>query len=408
MENLSEISQDAMLLRNLIAEYANPSFEDPKEDPKRGRYILDRNDFETITGWNWDRISDALELLSVLGDIKVENNLNGIRDAELTVKGRDFYQRHRLRAEMEERVEGLLSTNILDPNWLESQPHSTNPESEGPVNNEVDPRKVFVIHGRNEKIRSSIFDFLRAVGLDPIEWAEAVSLTGKPTPYVGEVLNAAFSHAHAIVVVMTPDDEAKLRGEFIQDHDADYERRLTPQPRQNVLIEAGMAMGRSDDRTILIHIGSLRPISDFAGRHYVKLDNSTPKRQNLVDRLKATGCAVNIEGKTDWHTVGDFELEEAVELEANGKAATETAKAPSSTTLSSGEVEILKALADWSRNLTVAELSQIIKEKEVKVEYYLDNLKELDLVQGAYSYIADATFFLTTDGRRYLVQHELI
>src|SRR5437764_570893 len=29
---------------------------------------------------------------------------------------------------------------------------------------------VFVVHGRNDKLRRSLFDFLRALGLKPLEW----------------------------------------------------------------------------------------------------------------------------------------------------------------------------------------------------------------------------------------------
>lgn len=41
----------------------------------------------------------------------------------------------------------------------------------------ADRRKVFVIHGRNESARKGLFDFLRSIGLDPIEWSEAIRLT---------------------------------------------------------------------------------------------------------------------------------------------------------------------------------------------------------------------------------------
>ena len=72
-------------------------------------------------------------------------------------------------------------------------------------------RSVFVVSGRNERARKAIFVFLRSIGLDPQEWAEAAHATGKPTPYIGEILADAFSRAHAVVVLFTPDDEARLR-----------------------------------------------------------------------------------------------------------------------------------------------------------------------------------------------------
>jgi len=69
--------------------------------------------------------------------------------------------------------------------------------------------KVFVIHGRDLRLRDGMFAFLRSISLEPIEWIEAVTLTGKSAPYVGEVLDAAFSKAQAIVVMLTGDDEGE-------------------------------------------------------------------------------------------------------------------------------------------------------------------------------------------------------
>ena len=132
-----------------------------------------------------------------------------------------------------------------------------------------DTRNVFVIHGRNRPARDAMFDFLRAVGLNPLEWGQAVKMTGKGSPYIGEVLDAAFSNAQAVVVVLTGDDLARLREDFIEDNDPDHERNLTQQARPNVLFEAGMAFGRHSDRTIMVQIGQLRPFSDVAGKHAI-------------------------------------------------------------------------------------------------------------------------------------------
>jgi len=166
---------------------------------------------------------------------------------------------------------------------------------------------VFVVHGRNTRLRDSMFDFLRAIGLHPIEWIEAVNATGKTSPYVGEVLDVAFDRAQAITILLTPDDEARLREEFINPSDPEYEKRLTPQARPNVLFEAGMAMGRNPDRTIIVEICDLRPFSDITGRHTVRLNNYTERRQELALKLRTAGCGINI-GGTDWHRAGDFSL----------------------------------------------------------------------------------------------------
>ena len=165
--------------------------------------------------------------------------------------------------------------------------------------------KVFVIHGRNEAMRRALFDFLRAIDLKPIEWSVAVALTGKPSPYVGEILDAAMGHAQAIIVLFTGDDQARLKDEFLWVNDPAYERKTTPQSRPNVIFEAGLALGKYPERTILVQVGNLRPLSDIAGRHFVRLRNSSKSRQELAQRLKLAGCDVDLSG-TDWHDAGSF------------------------------------------------------------------------------------------------------
>jgi predicted nucleotide-binding protein len=190
-----------------------------------------------------------------------------------------------------------------------------------------DPKKVWVVHGRNENTRQSLFNFLRSIGLYPVEWSQAVAETGKGTPYTGEVLDKAFQVAQAVVVLMTPDDIGYLRKPFRKQGDPDHETKPTPQARLNVLFEAGMAFGHYPDRTILVELGKLRDFSDVGGRHVIRLDNSSEKRQDLAQRLQAAGCPVDLSGR-DWHTVGNFgvdsgpdedEAAEDSEIDSKGK-----------------------------------------------------------------------------------------
>jgi len=178
----------------------------------------------------------------------------------------------RFRAAMDTAREMLGS--ILAEVHEENSRNRPGAPSASPTSQIVESTKiVFVVHGRNVHLRDSLFAFLRAVDLKPLEWSQAITATGEGSPYIGQVLDAAFSKARAVVVLMTPDDEAWLKKEFLDGYDEQYEREPTGQARPNVLFEAGMAMGRDSKRTVLVQIGYLRPFSDVGGRHVLRLDN---------------------------------------------------------------------------------------------------------------------------------------
>ena len=106
---------------------------------------------------------------------------------------------------------------------------------------------------------------------------------------------------------MTPDDEARLRESFRSSTEPDYETDLTGQPRQNVLFEAGIAIGRNQDRTILVELGKLRPFSDILGRHTIRIDDTPEKRHAFALRLETAGCQVDRTG-SDWLSEGEFDV----------------------------------------------------------------------------------------------------
>ncbi len=167
---------------------------------------------------------------------------------------------------------------------------------------------VFVVHGRDSAARDALFSFLRSVGLKPLEWTQALKLVRKGSPYVGEVLEAAFREAAAVVVLMTPDDEARLQRWFVKPNDPAHERELTGQARPNVLFEAGMAFGKDSNSTVLVQIGDIRPFSDVGGRHVVHLTDLPTSRQEFVTKLANAGCNVDTSG-ADWLTAGTFSVQ---------------------------------------------------------------------------------------------------
>jgi hypothetical protein len=135
--------------------------------------------------------------------------------------------------------------------------------TEDPVKTDGAPDKkaVFVVHGRDARARTELYAFLRALGLRVLEWEHVSAQTGSASPYNGEVVDAAFRAAQAVVILFAGEDVAYLRDDLAG------AKRETPgfQPRPNVLIETGMALMASRDRTVIVQSGVSREPSDLHG-----------------------------------------------------------------------------------------------------------------------------------------------
>jgi len=168
-----------------------------------------------------------------------------------------------------------------------------------------DGRSVFVVHGRNEKLRKEMFKFLRALGMRPLEWGNAIGEAKKgANPDVEDIIDACMAKVQAVIVLFSPDEEVRLVEGLRSSTDGDdYEL----QPRPNVIFEAGLALGRHPEKTLLIEVGDVRGFSDIAGRHMARLGSTLESRNDVVTRLRILKCVVDTSGK-DWITEGDFSV----------------------------------------------------------------------------------------------------
>jgi predicted nucleotide-binding protein len=166
-------------------------------------------------------------------------------------------------------------------------------------------RNVMVVYGRDQPLRDDLFNFLRALKLNPIEWSEAVKATKKAFPYVWEILDAAFKMAQAVVVLLSPDEFVQLRQELCPG-EKEFAKEQGFQPRANVLIEAGMALATKEERTLIVKVDNVRIPSDIQGRHVIEIDDSPEQRNELAQRLKAAGCEPDT-GNSDWYRIGTFD-----------------------------------------------------------------------------------------------------
>lgn len=164
---------------------------------------------------------------------------------------------------------------------------------------------VFVVHGRDEALRKSMFEFLRALGLAPQEWQQALAAAKGNNPYVGAVIDEVMEQAQAVVVMLSPDDLVQLKDQFVGRDEKNTEGKLQGQARPNVLFEAGMAMAAHSKKTVMVRIGRIKPFSDVFGRHIPALGEDFDSRNDFANRLQKAGCTVNKVG-TDWTRAGTF------------------------------------------------------------------------------------------------------
>lgn len=154
----------------------------------------------------------------------------------------------------------------------------------------MDYKKVFVVSGRNEKLRLSVFNLLRALKLEPMEWMEVIRETGETSPYLSQAIIKSIEKAGAVVVIMAPEEEAKLDEKFWME---EADKKTYRQPRPNVIFEAGLALGMKENKTIILQFGELRIFSDILGKHVTKYrgsDTESDFKCDLLEKLKIAGC----------------------------------------------------------------------------------------------------------------------
>jgi predicted nucleotide-binding protein len=181
----------------------------------------------------------------------------------------------------------------------------------GPGNN-----TVWVIEGQDKKAHDLVYGLLHAAGLRPLEFDQAASLTGKPSPTIMEILEAAFKEGQAFLALFTPDEQVSLRPELrkktpevISNTGVDWteptaDEKPEYQPRPNAILEAGMAFALHPDRTVVLEMGAIRPISDIAGIHTVRWkQDDVSTRRKLLEKLRLAGCMPDTSG-SHWMEVG--------------------------------------------------------------------------------------------------------
>ena len=178
---------------------------------------------------------------------------------------------------------GLEQTNILLESMIEEieeywddeeeARHSDSPQRDV----QAATKRVFLVHGRDDGTRQTVARVIEQLEL------EAVILEEQPSQgrTVIEKFEEEATEVGFAVVLLTPDDEGRLRGK---------EKALLPRARQNVIFELGYFakfLGRK--RVCALRKEDVEIPSDYQGVIYILMDDAGGWRFKLARELQAAG-----------------------------------------------------------------------------------------------------------------------
>jgi predicted nucleotide-binding protein len=173
-----------------------------------------------------------------------------------------------------------------------------------------DPKKVFIIHGRQQAILQELKHFLAGMGLQA--WTFDDEIHDAPhNSSILEVITRGVSKTRAVIALLTPDEFACLVPDLRAPADSERDVRRW-QPRPNVIYEAGMAMALNREGTVLVTVGRVDLPSDLDGVLHIRMSNHSEDRRKLRRKLIHIGGAVdnNLEDWMGESQGGDFSMKQ--------------------------------------------------------------------------------------------------
>ena len=146
---------------------------------------------------------------------------------------------------------------------------------------ELKTGRVFVVHGRDDKAKLEVREFLAQLDLDPVILDEQ--------PSGGQTVIEKFEEHTDVdfaVVLLTPDDTGKLAGSPDEPK---------PRARQNVIFEFGFFVGKlGRPRVFVLYKDKVDIMSDYHGVIYIPMDDAGGWKLKLATEIKNAGINVDM------------------------------------------------------------------------------------------------------------------
>lgn len=155
----------------------------------------------------------------------------------------------------------------------------------------VDKKKVFIVHGHNDALKTKVARVVEKMGLRAI-------ILHEQEDYGKTVIEKFEENAEDIgfaIILLTADDLAVSHADLEkEDKEKDYKATYRNRARQNVIFEMGFFVGKLDRAHVFeLQEDGLEEPSDLKGIIYTPVDKEDMWRFKLAKRLKAVGYEVN-------------------------------------------------------------------------------------------------------------------
>jgi predicted nucleotide-binding protein len=165
-------------------------------------------------------------------------------------------------------------------NSLKIEPNNAHSEQ---VQQKIDNKKVFIVHGHNAEMENKTARLLEQLKLEPIILHERASQGDTIIEKIEEHSDVGFA-----IVLLTGDDlgEAKAKIKDLED--------LKRRARQNVIFEQGYFIGKlGRKRVVSLYENNVELPNDLSGVVYVPIDDAGMWKFKVVQELKQGGYDVD-------------------------------------------------------------------------------------------------------------------
>ena len=140
----------------------------------------------------------------------------------------------------------------------------------------MDMKKIFIVHGHDDRLKFEISDWLRSINLEPI------ILHLQANMGIFSIIEKIEQNADVgcAIVLFTADDEGKAKSE------TDLKQRA----RQNVVFEAGYFIGRlGRKKVVMLYDDGIEAPGDLSGCIYISSKNSGEWKEDIRKEFNEMG-----------------------------------------------------------------------------------------------------------------------